>query len=173
MVAINANDAAAYPADEVLFLAVNQQEQPQTIQTFLESHGWEANIALDRDGEVARKYQVDGIPQTVVIDQSGKIARLFELKGHEDVITAAMYLDRDPNLRFLFVGDGLWRDKLQQRIDAAGMHDRFQFTGLVPPARIPELLGAMDILVHASRREGLARALPQALPAPCAGHTCR
>ena len=99
-------------------------------------------------------------PQHVVV---GKIARLFELKGHEDVITAAMYLDRDPNLRFLFVGDGLWRDKLQQQIDAAGMHDRFQFTGLVPPARIPELLGAMDILVHASRREGLARALPQAL----------
>jgi glycosyltransferase involved in cell wall biosynthesis len=74
-----------------------------------------------------------------------------------------MYLDRDPNLRFLFVGDGLWRDKLQKQIDNAGMHDRFQFTGLVPPAKIPELLGAMDILVHASRREGLARALPQAL----------
>jgi glycosyltransferase involved in cell wall biosynthesis len=99
-------------------------------------------------------------PEHVVV---GKIARLFELKGHEDVITAAMYLDRDPNLRFLFVGDGLWRDKLQKQIDDAGMHDRFQFTGLVAPAKIPELLGAMDILVHASRREGLARALPQAL----------
>ncbi len=99
-------------------------------------------------------------PEHVVV---GKIARLFELKGHEDVITAAMYLDRDPNLRFLFVGDGLWRDKLQKQIDDAGMHDRFQFTGLVPPTKIPELLGAMDILVHASRREGLARALPQAL----------
>ncbi len=99
-------------------------------------------------------------PQHIVV---GKIARLFELKGHEDVITAAMYLDRDPNLRFLFVGDGLWRDKLQKQIDDAGMHDRFQFTGLVPPSRIPELLGAMDLLVHASRREGLARALPQSL----------
>ena len=43
----------------------------------------------------------------------GKIARLFHLKGHEDVITAAMYLDRDPTLRFLFVGDGILRDKLQ------------------------------------------------------------
>jgi glycosyltransferase involved in cell wall biosynthesis len=99
-------------------------------------------------------------PQHVVI---GKIARLFELKGHEDIIAAAMYLDREPNLRFLFVGDGLWRDKLRKQIDDAGMHDRFQFAGLVPPSRIPELIGAMDILVHASRREGLARALPQAL----------
>ncbi len=99
-------------------------------------------------------------PQHIVV---GKIARLFELKGHEDVIAAAMYLDRDPNFRFLFVGDGLWRDRLQKQIDAARMHDLFQFTGLVPPSRIPELLGAMDVLVHASQREGLARALPQAL----------
>ena len=30
------------------------------------------------------------------------------------------------------------------------------------PARIPELTNAMDVLVHPSRREGLARALPQA-----------
>jgi glycosyltransferase involved in cell wall biosynthesis len=99
-------------------------------------------------------------PQHVVI---GKIARLFHLKGHEDVITAAMYLDRDPNLRFLFVGDGILREKLQRMIDDAGMHDRFRFTGLVPPGQIPALVGAMDILVHASLREGLARALPQAL----------
>ena len=93
----------------------------------------------------------------------GTIARLFHLKGHEDIVTAAMYLDRDPNLRFLFVGDGILRDKLQKMIDDASLTDRFRFTGLVPPERIPALVGAMDILVHASRREGLARALPQAL----------
>jgi glycosyltransferase involved in cell wall biosynthesis len=34
-------------------------------------------------------------------------------------------------------------------------------TGLVPSAKIPELCNAMDILVHPSRREGLARALAQ------------
>lgn len=99
-------------------------------------------------------------PEHVVV---GKIARLFELKGHDDVITAAMYLDGDPNLHYLFVGDGAWRQRLQNDIAKAGLTDRFHFTGLVAPSRIPELLGAMDILVHASQREGLARALPQAL----------
>src|SRR5262249_22617795 len=39
----------------------------------------------------------------------------------------------------------------------------FVFPGLVPPERIPELIAAMDIVVHASLREGLARVLPQAL----------
>jgi glycosyltransferase involved in cell wall biosynthesis len=40
-------------------------------------------------------------------------------------------------------------------------------TGLVPPTRVPELTAAFDILVHPSRREGLARALPQGQLAGC------
>lgn len=100
-------------------------------------------------------------PDDVVI---GKIARLFHLKGHDDVIAAGKkVIAKYPRVRFLFIGDGVLRESLQQQIDAAGLHGYFQFTGLVPPARIPELLGAVDILVHASLREGLARALPQAL----------
>ncbi|MEN6452102.1 MAG: glycosyltransferase family 4 protein [Thermoguttaceae bacterium] len=67
------------------------------------------------------------------------------------------------NVRFLFVGDGVLRESLERQIAAAGLSDRFQFTGLVPPERIPELMAAMDIVVHASLREGLARVLPQAL----------
>lgn len=94
----------------------------------------------------------------------GKIARLFELKGHEYVIAAARELvPRFPQLRFLFVGDGVWREKYDREIASAGLGENFIFTGLVPPARIPALVGAMDILVHCSLREGLARALPQAL----------
>src|SRR5439155_10681284 len=42
-----------------------------------------------------------------------------------------------------------------------GLSDRFILTGLVPPAKIPELTAAMDLLVHPSRREGLARAIVQ------------
>jgi glycosyltransferase involved in cell wall biosynthesis len=37
------------------------------------------------------------------------------------------------------------------------------FAGLIPRERIPEMLAAMDVLVHTSLREGLARVLPQAL----------
>jgi glycosyltransferase involved in cell wall biosynthesis len=116
-------------------------------------------LQADQTREATRR-ELGFTAEHVVI---GKIARLFHLKGHEDIITAAMYLDRDPTLRYLFVGDGILRDQLQAMIDKAGLTERFHFTGLVPPERIPALIGAMDILVHASRREGLARALPQAL----------
>jgi glycosyltransferase involved in cell wall biosynthesis len=94
----------------------------------------------------------------------GKVARLFELKGHDDVIAAARsVVARNPKVQFLFVGDGLLREALQSEISRAGLADHFVFTGLVPPDRIPELIAAMDIVVHASLREGLARVLPQAL----------
>ncbi len=100
-------------------------------------------------------------PEHVVV---GKIARLFHLKGHEYIIAAAQRVVATcPHTRFLFVGDGLLRETLEQQIDRAGLRDHFRFTGLVPPTDIPHLIGAMDLLVHASLREGLARALPQAL----------
>jgi glycosyltransferase involved in cell wall biosynthesis len=98
----------------------------------------------------------------------GTIARLFYLKGHDDLLDLAPDLCRRfPNLRFLWVGDGLLRGEFERRIASMGLTDRFILTGLVPPERIPELTNAMDILVHPSRREGLARALPQGSLARC------
>lgn len=92
----------------------------------------------------------------------GTIARLFHLKGHDDLLAISRALcAQHPNLRFLWVGDGLLRKKFESRISAMGLRDRFILTGLVPPEQVPELVAAMDIVAHPSRREGLARALPQ------------
>jgi glycosyltransferase involved in cell wall biosynthesis len=93
----------------------------------------------------------------------GTIARLFDLKGHDDLLDIAPEICRQfPNLRFLWLGDGLLREKFEARMTQMNLRDRFILTGMVPPVRVPELVGAMDLLVHPSRREGLARALPQA-----------
>lgn len=103
-----------------------------------------------------------GIPDGAVV--VGKIARLFELKGHEYLIAAApKIVEQQPNVRFLLVGDGLLRKQLERKIEEAGLEKYFVFTGLVPPESIPRYVAAMDMLVHCSLREGLARALPQAL----------
>lgn len=94
----------------------------------------------------------------------GKVARLFHLKGHEYLIRAAkQLLAQRSDVRFLLVGDGILRQPLQQQIDRAGLSEFFQMVGLVAPPRIPEYLAAMDMVVHTSLREGLARVLPQAL----------
>lgn len=104
-------------------------------------------------------------PDDIIV---GTIARLFYMKGHDDLIAIAPDLcTRHPQLRFMWVGDGLLREQFEKRIDDLKLRDRFILTGLVPPTRIPELVGAMDILAHPSRREGLARALPQGQLAGC------
>ncbi len=96
----------------------------------------------------------------------GKIARLFALKGHHDLIAAAVpIVARSPHIRFLLVGDGAWRHPLQQAIARLNLTPYFVFAGLVPPSAVPDLIALMDVLVHLSRREGLPRALPQAMAA--------
>ncbi len=105
----------------------------------------------------------------------GKIGRLFRLKGHDDLLAVAPALVRGcPRIKFLLVGDGEWRGRLEQKARALGLAERFIFTGLVPPAGVAPLLGVMDVLVHLSFREGLARALPQALAAarPVVAYDC-
>jgi glycosyltransferase involved in cell wall biosynthesis len=92
----------------------------------------------------------------------GTIARLFDLKGHDDLLDIAQSLcAKLPTLKFLWIGDGSLRESFERRIAQMGLTDRFILTGLVSPEKIPQLTHAMDILVHPSRREGLARALPQ------------
>ncbi len=95
---------------------------------------------------------------------AGKIARLFPLKGHDLLIEAArLVIPQSPDVRFLIVGDGILREEYERQLTALGIRDHFVFTGLVPPERIPELINAMNIVVHASQWEGLARVLPQGL----------
>lgn len=117
-------------------------------------------LHADSDREQTRR-ELGLAPEHVVV---GKIARLFPLKGHEYVLAAAKSIVREhPQVRFLWVGDGILRESLEQQIRSSDLQRHFVLTGLQRPDRIPALVGAMDVLVHTSLREGLARALPQAL----------
>ena len=119
----------------------------------------------------------------------GKIARLFELKGHRFLLKSAQeVISKFPNVhpvrnrspkgdrtempkalpisngvKFLFIGDGILKDELKKQTIELGIEDKIIFAGLVPREKIPNYISIMDILVHVSLREGLARAIPQAL----------
>lgn len=94
----------------------------------------------------------------------GTVSRLAELKGHDDLLDALGDLMKQrPELKLLWVGDGWWRDRLMSRVAQLGLTDQVITTGLVPPETIPKHLQAMDALAHPSYREGLPRAVTQAL----------
>jgi glycosyltransferase involved in cell wall biosynthesis len=134
--------------------------RPQKFTTIYS--GMELDWYLDAPCEGARVRQSLGIePGTPVV---GKVARLFPLKGHDQLLDAApAIVQRHPNVRFLLVGDGILRDHLCERARKLGILPNLVFTGLVERERIPEMISAMDVVVHTSLREGLARVLPQAL----------
>lgn len=112
-----------------------------------------------RDPELAARTGLH--PDDFVV---GVIARLFELKGHDDLFAVAPELIRRvPRIRFLLVGDGPWRGRFEAMAATPSLRGHFVFTGLLPPAAIASQVALMDCLVHLSRREGLPRALPQAL----------
>ena len=148
-------------ADAMTDLLVNAGVAPREKFTTIYS-GMDVEPFLHADEHrAAIRAELGYQPQHVVI---GKIARLFSLKGHADLVRAAAEIVKaNEHVRFLLIGDGILKDELTAQIDALGLANHFRFAGLVPPAHIPRWIGAMDILVHASLREGLARALVQAL----------
>jgi glycosyltransferase involved in cell wall biosynthesis len=124
--------------------------------------GMELDWFLHANPDAARVRQEFGIPPTALV--VGKVARLFPLKGHDQLLDAApAIVRRHPSVRFFLIGDGILQEPLRERARQQGILDNFVFAGLIPRERIPEMLAAMDVLVHTSLREGLARVLPQAL----------
>ena len=123
---------------------------------------------IDLEAFLRRDYDVPAIrerlgirPGEVVV---GKVARLAPLKGYDCVIRAAQeILLHVPNAKFLFVGDGPAGDDIRRATREANIHNRVVFAGLVPASEIPLYIAAMDVVVHASLREGLPRVVPQAL----------
>ena len=93
----------------------------------------------------------------------GKVARLSPLKGHDGFFRMAEEIARRrADVWFLLVGDGSLRESLEARASALGIRERTVFAGLVPGEEVPVCLHAMDVVVHTSLREGIARVLPQA-----------
>lgn len=79
-------------------------------------------------------------------------------KGHIFLVEAAkIVLDRHPEVRFVFVGDGYLKPDLVKRAQELGVEERLQFLG--KRSDIPSLLAGMDICVLPSLSEGLSNAL--------------
>ena len=110
-------------------------------------------------GEVRRKHGLS--PEDLVI---GKIARLSDLKGHEFLFDAFEEVAKaEPRAKLLLIGDGWKRRMYERHVAESGLSGRVVFAGLIRPDEVPAAIHAMDLVVHTSLREGLARVLVQAL----------
>jgi glycosyltransferase involved in cell wall biosynthesis len=107
-----------------------------------------------------------GLPQGVPVLVT--VGGLTERKGFHRVIELLPGLERDfPGLHYLVVGgacpEGNWGPRLQAQVQALGLEDRVRFLGPVDPADLKWALGAANVFVLATRNEGWANVLLEAM----------
>ncbi len=72
----------------VKVFAVNLKEDNEKVNSFLKSKEIQVPVLLDKEGEVAEKYNVRAIPETVVIGKDGHVKKVFigtDEKTHEQI----------------------------------------------------------------------------------------
>ena len=142
--------------DQCVAAHVAPREKYQVVYSGMDTSAF-ANAR--RDPELRKSL---GIPEKAQVGVT--VARLFPMKGYEEVVPAAALLAKEfPDLHFLPVGDGPMFDELQKQIASLGLSGRFHFAGLVPPHKVADYIAQGDLLWHLSLREGLPRAVVQAL----------
>lgn len=82
----------------------------------------------------------------------GYAGRLTVDKGVDDLLSAFIKLaKRTPNTALLLVGDGDFRQEIENSVREDGLENRVHITGFVSQADVPGYLNAMDTFVLASK----------------------
>lgn len=116
-----------------------------------------ARSELDPDAIRRARDELGGGPQVPFFVV---VAELNANKRNADVIEA-LALVAERGARLAILGDGAERASLEALAERLGVRDRVHFAGFIPDVR--PVIAAADALVLASRREGLARSIMEAL----------
>ena len=88
------------------------------------------------------------------------VGHLIDRKGHDLAIRAMPLL---PQHTLVIVGDGPAEASLKHLVRQLRLEDRVRFTGGMPQKELSAWLGAADVLVNCSDREGIANVLLEAM----------
>ena len=104
------------------------------------------------------------------------VGRLAREKNLEEILTFFSKLPWESDLTLLLVGDGPYREALEQTAEELGIGRRVVFAGMVPPDSVADYYHLGDLFVSASGSEtqGLTylEALASGLPALCHRDDC-
>ncbi|MDO9565596.1 MAG: glycosyltransferase [Candidatus Desulfaltia sp.] len=90
------------------------------------------------------------------------VGRLDWYKGHKYLLVAAeKVVQALPDARFLIVGDGEYRERLENQVKQLNLDKNVIFTG--NRKDIPEILASIDLFVLSSVSEGFGRAAAEAM----------
>jgi len=114
---------------------------------------------MQSQGLLRRDYRI-GADESI-------IANVAAIVDHKDyftfVDTAEKLIGYSKRLRFLIIGDGPKRDKIEKYIEKKGLSDYFILTGFRPD--IPQILPELDCFLITSKTEGLGTVIIEAFAA--------
>ena len=141
----------------------------RAVERVLERDGIPAEIVRlvyegvsDRSPQAGGRDQLEALgvrPDALVV---GNVAALTEHKDHDTLIrAAALVVERQPQARFVIVGDGELRASLAALAASLGVTDHVVFTGF--RRDIDRLMPAFDVFCLSSVLEGLGTSLLDAM----------
>ncbi len=157
----------------------------EKVKKLLEGYKIKTSTHVVPTGIVLDKFQKEGL------EEAGKQIRKEEGYTEEDVVLAAIgRLAKEKNtieivkivasmeeeVKLMMVGDGPYREILEEKCSRVQNNSRFNFVGMVEPDKVPKYYRAGDIFVCASTSEtqGLTyvEALASGLPVLCRKDEC-
>jgi glycosyltransferase involved in cell wall biosynthesis len=135
--------------DEHLALGIGRPEQYVTIFSGIDLAPYEQ--PTEKRAETRAELGVS--PDAVLV---GGVGRLEPVKGFTYLVRAARAVAQDaPDTTFILVGDGSQREALSH--EAANLGSKFRILGMRDD--VPDIMGALDVLVLPSLNEGMGRVL--------------
>ena len=157
--------AAAYVTEATL-----QRRYPVAKSRFSTHY---SSVQLPPQSIVAQSRSYPGRPGPTQLIFVGTMSQMY--KAPDVLIEAAAHcLDRNLDIELTLVGDGQYRQKLEEQSHRLGIASRVHFCGqLISGAAVSEKLDQADLFVLPSHQEGLPRAMIEAMARglPCIGST--
>lgn len=69
--------AGAFNDSQVVLHSINEGEDADLIEPYLENLEFKPSVLLDSDMEVADRYRLEGLPYTVILDSSGAVQAIY------------------------------------------------------------------------------------------------
>jgi glycosyltransferase involved in cell wall biosynthesis len=120
-------------------------------------------LDIDRVDHSMRNYPRSLSADTFTV---ASVGRLIDIKNPLSIVDAFHHSD-DHASRLVFIGEGHLRGSLVTHVKAHGLEDRVELTGLIPRDQVFEHLSKADVVVSASRGEGLPVAIIEAMACRC------
>lgn len=155
------------------------------VKKLLEGYKIKKDIFVIPTGIVLDKFQEEGLEEAgkLLREKTGyddndtvlaAIGRLAKEKNTIEIVKIVSSMDED--VKLMLVGDGPYRETLEEKCSRIPNNSRFNFIGMVEPVQVPKYYRVGDLFVCASTSEtqGLTyvEALASGLPILCRKDEC-